>query len=378
MSSSLKIIISGGGTGGHIFPAIAIANAIKAKRPDADILFVGAKGKMEMEKVPRAGFKIEGLWISGFQRKLTLRNLLFPVKLLSSLLRASQIIRSFKPDVAVGVGGYASGPLLEMATRKGIPALIQEQNSYAGVTNRLLAKKVQRICVAYENMERYFPQEKLVLTGNPVRSDLTEVSATREEALAHFGLDSAKKTLLLFGGSLGARTLNQAMAASTAALREREDVQVLWQCGRLYVKDFKQSETAQLPNVQMQAFIDRMDLAYKMADLVVCRAGALTISELQLVGKPAMLVPSPNVAEDHQTKNALALVERDAAIMLPDAEAKARMVPEALALLDHPERLQELATNVYAMAKTDAAERIAEEVLNLLRNERRDERSEII
>jgi len=378
MSSSLKIIISGGGTGGHIFPAIAIANAIKAKRPDADILFVGAKGKMEMEKVPRAGFKIEGLWISGFQRKLTLRNLLFPVKLLSSLLRASRIIRSFKPDVAVGVGGYASGPLLEMATRKGIPALIQEQNSYAGVTNRLLAKKVQRICVAYENMERYFPQEKLVLTGNPVRSDLTEVPATREEALAHFGLDPAKKTLLLFGGSLGARTLNQAMAASTAALREREDVQVLWQCGRLYVKDFKQSETAQLPNVQMQAFIDRMDLAYKMADLVVCRAGALTISELQLVGKPAMLVPSPNVAEDHQTKNALALVERDAAIMLPDAEAKARMVPEALALLDHPERLQELATNVYAMAKTDAAERIAEEVLNLLRNERRDERSEII
>lgn len=378
MSSSLKIIISGGGTGGHIFPAIAIANAIKAKRPDADILFVGAKGKMEMEKVPRAGYPIKGLWISGFQRKLTLRNLLFPIKLLSSLLRASRIIRSFKPDVAVGVGGYASGPLLEMATRKGIPALIQEQNSYAGVTNRLLAKKVQRICVAYDNMERYFPQEKLALTGNPVRSDLTEVSATREEALAHFGLDPAKKTLLLFGGSLGARTLNQAMAASTAALREREDVQVLWQCGRLYVKDFKQSETAQLPNVQMQAFIDRMDLAYKMADLVVCRAGALTISELQLVGKPAMLVPSPNVAEDHQTKNALALVERDAAIMLPDAEAKAQMIPEALALLDHPERLQELATNVYAMAKTDAAEQIADEVLNLLRNERRDERSEII
>jgi len=366
MSSSLKIIISGGGTGGHIFPAIAIANAIKTRRPDADILFVGAKGKMEMEKVPRAGYPIKGLWISGFQRKLTLRNLLFPIKLVSSLLRANQIIRSFKPDVAVGVGGYASGPLLEMATRKGIPALIQEQNSYAGVTNRLLAKKVQRICVAYENMERYFPQEKLVLTGNPVRSDLTEVSATREEALAHFGLDSAKKTLLLFGGSLGARTLNQAMAASAAALRAREDVQVLWQCGRLYVEDFQNSETAKLPNVQMQAFIDRMDLAYKMADLVVCRAGALTISELQLVGKPAMLVPSPNVAEDHQTKNALALVERDAAIMLPDAEAKAQMIPEALALLDHSERLQELSTNVHAMAKTDAAGQIADEVLNLI------------
>lgn len=366
MSSSLKIIISGGGTGGHIFPAIAIANAIKARQPHADILFVGAKGKMEIEKVPRAGYPIKGLWISGFQRKLTLRNLLFPIKLLSSLLRASQIIRSFKPDAAVGVGGYASGPLLEMATRKGIPALIQEQNSYAGATNRLLAKKVQRICVAYENMERYFPQEKLVLTGNPVRSDLVRISATREEALAHFGLDPTKKTLLLFGGSLGARSLNQAMAASAAALRERPDVQVLWQCGSLYFEDYKNAETAKLPNVQIQAFIDRMDLAYKMADLVVCRAGALTISELQLVGKPAMLVPSPNVAEDHQTKNALALVERDAAIMLPDAEAKAQMIPETLALLNHPERLEELATNVHAMAKTDAAEQIADEVLNLI------------
>lgn len=365
MSHSLKIIISGGGTGGHIFPAIAIANAIKAKRPDAKILFVGAKGKMEMEKVPKAGYPIKGLWISGFQRKLTIRNLLFPIKLFSSLVHASQIIRSFKPDVAVGVGGYASGALLEMATRMRVPALILEQNFYAGATNRLLAKKVQRICVAFEGMERYFPAEKIVVTGNPVRNDLLAVSETRAEAQAHFGLDPAKKTLLLFGGSLGAKTLNEAMAASTAALHERTDVQVLWQCGSLYIEQYQNSETAKLSNVKIQAFIDRMDLAYKMADAVVCRAGS-TVSELQLIGKPAILVPSPNVAEDHQTKNAMALVEKDAAILLSDADAKAQMIAKAIELLDDTDLQKKLSKNIRAMAKPNGAEQIADEVLKLI------------
>ncbi len=366
MNNVLKIIISGGGTGGHIFPAIAIANAIKSKHPDADILFVGAKGRMEMEKVPKAGYQIEGLWISGFQRKLTLQNLLFPIKLLSSMLKARQIIRRFKPDVAVGVGGYASGPLLEMATRMGVPALIQEQNSYAGATNRLLSQKVQKICVTYDGMERYFPKEKLVLTGNPVRKDLVNIQTTREEALQYFALDLNKKTLIIFGGSLGARTLNQAMAASTDALRERADIQVLWQCGSLYYEQFKDCETAKLPNVKIQAFIDRMDLAYKMADVAIARAGALTVSELCLVGLPTILVPSPNVAEDHQTKNAMALVQKNAAILLKDSDAQAQMIAKALELLDNKDLKQELSTNIKELAKPNAAEEIADEVLKLI------------
>ncbi len=367
MSRTLKIIISGGGTGGHIFPAIAIANALKSRQPDTEILFVGAQGRMEMEKVPRAGYPIEGLWISGFQRKLSLPNLLFPVKLVSSMLKARQIIRRFKPDVAVGVGGYASGPLLEMATRMGIPALIQEQNSYAGATNRLLAKKVQKICVAYEGMERYFPKEKIVRTGNPVRSDLVSIVASREEALQHFALDANKKTLLVFGGSLGARTLNQAMAASADWLRQRTDIQILWQCGSLYYEQFKHCETAQLPNVRIQAFIDRMDLAYQMTDVAIGRAGALTVSELCLVGIPSILVPSPNVAEDHQTKNALALVQKDAAILIKDAEAAAQLIPKALELLDDEALRQKLALNIKQLAKPNAADEIAEEVIQLTR-----------
>ncbi len=364
----LKVIISGGGTGGHIFPAIAIANAIKAKQPDADILFVGAKGRMEMEKVPKAGYQIEGLWISGFQRKLTLQNLLFPVKLVSSMLKARQIIRRFKPDVAIGVGGYASGPLLEMATRMGIPALIQEQNSYAGATNKLLAQKVQKICVAYDQMEHYFPKEKIVVTGNPVRSDLVNINASREEALQYFGLDANKKTLVIFGGSLGARTLNQAMAASTEWLHKRPDIQVLWQCGSLYVEQYQNCETAKLPNVRIQAFIDRMDLAYKIADAAIARAGALTVSELCLVGLPTILVPSPNVAEDHQTKNAMALVEKGAAILLKDANAIAQMIPKALELLDDENLRQKLSANIKQLAKPNAAEEIADEVLKLVKN----------
>lgn len=364
----LKVIISGGGTGGHIFPAIAIANAIKAKQPDADILFVGAKGRMEMEKVPKAGYQIEGLWISGFQRKLTLQNLLFPIKLVSSMLKARQIIRRFKPDVAIGVGGYASGPLLEMATRMGVPALIQEQNSYAGATNKLLAQKVQKICVAYDQMEHYFPKEKIVVTGNPVRSDLVNINASREEALQYFGLDANKKTLVIFGGSLGARTLNQAMAASTEWLHKRPDIQVLWQCGSLYVEQYQNCETVKLPNVRIQAFIDRMDLAYKMADAAIARAGALTVSELCLVGLPTILVPSPNVAEDHQTKNAMALVEKGAAILLKDANAIAQMIPKALELLDDENLRQKLSANIKQLAKPNAAEEIADEVLKLVKN----------
>lgn len=368
MPRALKVIISGGGTGGHIFPAIAIANAIKSKHPDADILFVGAKGRMEMEKVPKAGYPIEGLWISGFQRKLTLQNLLFPVKLVSSMLKARQIIQRFKPDVAIGVGGYASGPLLEMATRLGVPALIQEQNSYAGATNKILAQKVQKICVAYDQMQRYFPKEKIVVTGNPVRSDLVDIQADRKEALQYFALDANKKTLVIFGGSLGARTLNQAMAASAEWLQQRPDIQVLWQCGSLYFEEYQNCQTAKLPNVKMQAFIDRMDLAYKMADAAIARAGALTVSELCLVGLPTILVPSPNVAEDHQTKNATALVDKEAAILLKDANAISQMIPKALELLDDEDLRQKLSNNIKQLAKPNAAEEIANEVLKLVKD----------
>ena len=360
-----KIIISGGGTGGHIFPAIAIADAIKEKQPDADILFVGAKGKMEMEKVPKAGYPIRGLWISGFHRQLTLRNLLFPLKLLSSLVSAWRIISRFKPDVVVGVGGFASGPLLEVASRRGFPTLIQEQNSYAGVTNRLLAKKVDKACVAYEGMERFFPADKLVLTGNPVRKALQESQANREEGASHFGLDPKRPILFVFGGSLGARSLNLAMAANAGLLKERPEVQMLWQYGQLYEEQFGQCETARLPNVQARPFIDRMDLAYAMADVIICRSGALTISELCFVGKPAIFIPSPNVAEDHQSKNAQALVDAGAAWVVRDEEAKALAVVKALELLnDEPSRKQ-LGENIRKLAMPNAAARIAEEVLKL-------------
>ncbi|MEN0002620.1 MAG: UDP-N-acetylglucosamine--N-acetylmuramyl-(pentapeptide) pyrophosphoryl-undecaprenol N-acetylglucosamine transferase, partial [Bacteroidota bacterium] len=291
----LKVIISGGGTGGHVFPAIAIADAIKAKVPTAKFLFVGAQGKIEMEKVPKAGYQIEGLWISGFQRKLTLRNVLFPIKLGWSLLKAWSIISRFKPDVAVGVGGYASGPTLEVAARKGIPCLIQEQNSFPGITNRLLAKKMQQICVAYEGMERFFPKGKLKNTGNPVREGLKVEERDKAAGAAHFGFDAEKASLFVFGGSLGAKSINEAMAANAAFLKAHPEVHVLWQVGKLYYEEYKACATAQLPNVEIRPFIDRMDLAYQWADLVVCRAGALTISELCLLGQPALLIPSPNV-----------------------------------------------------------------------------------
>lgn len=365
LSPKTKIIISGGGTGGHIFPAIAIADAIKEKQPDAEILFVGAKGKMEMEKVPKAGYPIEGLWISGFHRQLTLRNLLFPVKLLGSLWKAWRIVGRFQPDVAVGVGGFASGPLLEVAYRRGLPALIQEQNSYAGVTNRLLANKVDKVCVAYEGMERFFPADKIIFTGNPVRKTLQESRATREEGAAYFGMDPGQPILLAFGGSLGARSVNQALAANAAQLRAHPDVQLLWQYGALYEESFGQCETARLPNVKAQAFIDRMDLAYAMADVIVCRSGALTISELYFAGKPAIFIPSPNVAEDHQTKNAMALVNAGAAWIVRDEDAGELAVAKALELLGDQAAREQLSRNIRKLAMPNAAARIAEEVLKL-------------
>ena len=365
MASSVSIIISGGGTGGHIFPAIAIADAIKAKAPEAKILFVGAKGRMEMERVPKAGYPIQGLWISGFQRSLSAQNLLFPLKLASSLFSAWRILRSFRPQVAVGVGGYASGPLLDVATRMGIPALIQEQNSYAGVTNRLLAKRVQKICVAYSGMERYFPEEKLVLTGNPVRTEVFSRQTSKAEAASFFGLDPEKPVVLLFGGSLGALALNEAVAEAGGWLNARPEVQVIWQTGKLYFDRFKDTETGRLPQVRVMPFLERMDMAYAASDLAICRAGALTISELCLVGKPAILVPSPLVAEDHQTKNARALADQEAAVMVKNAEVKAKLWTEVFRLIDEPELRQNLAKNIKSLGKPDAAEDIASEVLKL-------------
>jgi UDP-N-acetylglucosamine--N-acetylmuramyl-(pentapeptide) pyrophosphoryl-undecaprenol N-acetylglucosamine transferase len=362
----MKVIISGGGTGGHVFPAIAIADAIRKIEPGASVLFVGAVGKLEMEKVPKAGYPIEGLWVSGFQRKLTLQNLLFPVKLAASWWKARQIVQSFKPDVAVGVGGYASGPTLNVATSLGIPALIQEQNSYPGITNRLLAKKAARICVAYEGLERYFPADKIVLTGNPVRSDFFEnLESKKEEALAHFGLYAAKKTLLIVGGSLGARTLNEAMEAAGNMLSENVNIQVIWQMGRLYIDSFGKCSTAALPNVKAVPFIDRMDLAYAAADVIIARAGALTISELCLIGKPVILVPSPNVAEDHQTKNAQSLVKKDAALLVADSAAISEMMWAALDLLRNDTMAHKLAANIRQLARPDAAKDIAHEVIRL-------------
>ncbi|GLR15767.1 undecaprenyldiphospho-muramoylpentapeptide beta-N-acetylglucosaminyltransferase [Portibacter lacus] len=361
----MKVIISGGGTGGHIYPAIAIANALKEIKPDADILFVGAKGKLEMEKVPKAGYPIEGLWISGFHRKLTLRNLMFPIKLLSSLFRAGKIVKRFKPDVVVGVGGYASGPLLQMAVAQKVPALIQEQNSYAGVTNKILASKVQKICVAYPDMEKYFPKEKIVFTGNPVRKDISDLADLKMEAVTHYRLDQNKKTTLLFGGSLGARMLNEAMEQNTKLIADQPDVQWIWQMGSIYYEEFVKCETAQLPNVFPVAFLERMELAYAAADVVICRAGALTVSELCIVGKPAILVPSPNVAEDHQTKNAMALVNAEAAVLVKDAEVKEKLVSQVMELMDDAEKQKTLTYNIKALAKETAAKDIANEIIEL-------------
>jgi UDP-N-acetylglucosamine--N-acetylmuramyl-(pentapeptide) pyrophosphoryl-undecaprenol N-acetylglucosamine transferase len=363
----MRVIISGGGTGGHIFPAIAIANGIKEKEKDARILFVGAKGKMEMERVPKAGYEIKGLWISGFQRKLTLKNMLFPIKLLTSLWKASNIVSTFKPDVVIGVGGYASGPTLQVANMKGIPTLIQEQNSYPGITNRLLASKVSRVCVAYLGMDRWFAKDKIVFTGNPIRKDILQITTKKEDALGSFGWSQNKKTVLIFGGSLGARSLNNAIANAKDLIEKRTDVQLIWQVGKLYIDEFSQMEVAHLPHVKVLPFIEDMNMAYAAADIIVSRAGALTISELEIVGKPAILVPSPNVAEDHQRKNAMALVNEGAALMVEDARAFEDLGQRMYELVDDSSKQEALKSEIKKMAKPNATEQIVQEVLSLIK-----------
>jgi len=363
-----RMIISGGGTGGHIYPAIAIANAFKARFSDAEILFVGAKGKMEMEKVPQAGYNIEGLWISGLQRKLTLDNLSFPFKVISSLWKSRKIVRRVKPDIVVGVGGYASGPLLRVASNKGIPAVLQEQNSYAGLTNKILAGKVKRICVAYPNMDQFFPAEKVRLTGNPVRKDIAELDGKKSVALAHFGFKADQPVLMILGGSLGARTLNDAMVLALETLVE-SDVQVIWQCGKFYYEEMQANlgKVVNNGNIKLFQFLKEMDLAYAAADVVISRAGALSVSELSIAGKPTLFVPSPNVAEDHQTKNAKAMVDQGAAILVKDADAREMLIESALELLKNTDRQAELSTNIKALAKPNAAEEIVDEIVELIK-----------
>ncbi len=360
-----RIMISGGGTGGHIYPAISIAQALESMLSEVEILFVGAKGKMEMTKVPQAGYDIIGLWISGLQRKLTLSNLLFPFKLVSSIWKSFALLKSFKPDVVVGVGGYASGPLLYAAASKGLPTLIQEQNSYAGLTNKWLAKKVRTICVAYQNMERYFPGDKIVLTGNPVRASVN-ANVDRASAASHFDLHPDKKTILVVGGSLGARTINESIIAGLSKLREA-GVQLIWQTGGYYYQEMvDRSKAEDLTGIKMLDFITEMKYAYGAADVVISRAGALAIAELTLVGKATILVPSPNVAEDHQTLNARALEEKDASIMVEDARAGEHLVDAALQLLNDDEGIRMLETNIKALARPDAARDIANEVMKLV------------
>lgn len=359
----MNIIISAGGTGGHIFPAVAVADELTKQDPSVKILFVGALGRMEMERIPKAGYAIEGLPIAGFQRRFSLQNvwlnLQLPFKIIKSLLKVRRILKEFKPDIAVGFGGFASGPTLKAAAGLGIPTILQEQNSYAGVTNKLLAEKAVKICVAYEGLVRFFPSEKIVVTGNPVRSDIIDVRAKHTEGVAYFGLDPKKKTIAILGGSLGAKTLNMAIEQNAELLANQLDVQILWQCGRLYEADFKNGKAANLPNVQMRSFVDRMDLAYAVADVVIARAGALTISELCLSGNPSILVPSPNVAEDHQTKNAMALVEKNAAILVKDINANKEMLQTALSVLNNGKKADELRKNILALGKPNAAKDIA-------------------
>lgn len=367
MDNELRIIISGGGTGGHIFPAISIANAIKAKRPDAKILFVGALGKMEMQRVPAAGYEIKGLPICGFDRKHLLKNVVVLFKIWKSERMAKRIIKDFKPMAAVGVGGFASGPTLNMCAAKGIPCLIQEQNSYAGVTNKLLAKKAQKICVAYDNMERFFPKDKIVMTGNPVRQNVLNVKLTPQEARKQFGLDPDKKTILLVGGSLGARTVNESVRQHFDMVKANPDVQFIWQTGKYYNEEMKKalSDYGPLPNLKQMDFIADMGAAYKAADLVISRAGASSISEFCLIGKPVILVPSPNVAEDHQTKNAMALVNKNAAVYVKDSEAADVLLKQALAIVHDDKQLASLSQNIAKLGLKDSADVIADEVIKL-------------
>lgn len=361
------MIISGGGTGGHIFPALSIAGELKSRDSGNEILFVGAKGRMEMEKVPAAGYRIIGLPIRGFNRKNPVSNLGTIFKILQSIGRAKQIIEEFQPDVAIGVGGYASGPLLRVAGKKGIPTLLQEQNSYAGITNRMLAKKAKTICVAYDGMEKYFPAEKIVITGNPVREDLINIGNKTSGAPGYFNIKPGKKVLLILGGSLGAATINQSIMNHIKLISENHDLEIIWQTGKIY-HEHSMSLMAQTDckNLKLYAFIERMDLAYAMADVIISRAGAGTISELCIVGKPVILVPSPNVAEDHQTKNAMALVSRNAGIMIKDSEAVDKLIPEAISLLDNKQHMDRLAENIKKMAITDSSKRIVDEIYKLI------------
>lgn len=360
------MIISGGGTGGHVFPAIAIANAFRERHPDAEILFVGAEGKMEMIRVPEAGYKIVGLKISGIKRSLSLSNLWLPFKLLMSILKARKIVNEFRPHVAVGTGGYASGPLMWAATRKGIPALLQEQNSYAGLTNKQLAGKVRKICVAYPGMEKYFPKEKVVMTGNPVRKDIIQLDNKREAAFRYFDLDPAVKTLLVLGGSGGARTINESILAGLDKL-VAADIQLIWQTGRVYYDSVKsQTSGKDLKKVRLYDFLKDMDMAYAASNLVISRAGALSISELCLVKRPVVLIPSPNVAEDHQTKNASALVKENAAVMIADKDAVVMLADAALALLHDNDRSRKLSENIGRLGRPQAAEHIVNEIEKLI------------
>ncbi len=371
MNDELRVIISGGGTGGHIFPAVSIANAIKAMHPDAKILFVGALGRMEMQRVPAAGYEIKGLPIQGFDRKNLLKNVKVLYKIWKSQRMAKNIIKEFRPQVAVGVGGYASGPTLNKAAAMGIPCLIQEQNSYAGVTNKLLAKKAAKICVAYEGMERFFPVEKILLTGNPVRQQLLETTQTKAEALRSFGLDATKKTILIVGGSLGARTVNESVLKHLDVIRQ-SNVQFIWQTGKYYHAQITEqlAKEPKTDNLVVTDFISDMGAAYKAADLVVSRAGAGSISEFCLLGKPVILVPSPNVAEDHQTKNALALVNKDAALYVKDMEAPALLIPLAIDTVQDDVKLKSLSENILKMALPASAEIIAKEVVTLASQKR--------
>lgn len=361
-----RLIISGGGTGGHIFPALSIANSFKERFPDTEFLFVGADNRMEMEKVPAAGYKIIGLPVSGFDRQHPLRNFQVMIRLLKSLRLARKTIKAFRPDIAIGVGGYASGPTLWMAASAKVPILIQEQNSYAGITNKLLARRAKKICVAYEGMEKFFPSDKLVLTGNPVRKDLLETSGKKEEAFAFFGLSPQKKTILVVGGSLGARTINRSIQAQIQKFVDA-DVQLIWQTGRYYYEEARTFlEPYEGKGIWCSDFISRMDLAYAVADLVISRSGASSISELCLLGKPVILVPSPNVAEDHQTKNALALVHKDAALMVPDKDAVEQLVPTALNVVGNEERLSALSRHISLLSQPGSAERIVDEILKII------------
>lgn len=363
----LKFILSGGGTGGHIYPAIAIANELKSRFPDCEILFVGAKDKMEMQKVPQAGYPIKGLWIAGIQRRLTLDNMMFPFKFMDSLLKSRKIIKQFKPNVAIGTGGFASGPLLKAAGSAGIPTVIQEQNSYPGITNKWLSGNASKICVAYENLERFFPKDKIVFTGNPVRQDLIDIKGKKKESRDYFKLDPDKKVLLVLGGSLGSRRINQLIAKELVNFIS-QDVQVIWQCGKFYIEEYKHFDEKE--NVQVKAFIDRMDLAYAAADVILSRAGASSVSELCLVGKPVIFIPSPNVAEDHQTKNAKAIVDKKGALMMKENELDTQFTSTFNKLLEDKALQESLGENIKKMAMPNATKDIVDEIIKLIESQK--------